>query len=279
MSDSKVVSINKDCDVVVCESCAIAPVGKELKFPVMEIFDSIQGEGSMIGMPVTFIRFAGCNLACPWCDTKESWKKPCSHENIDYDSCVEMRSSDMHCKDCNAHGTREQLENRTVVAPEAKYKWMSIAEIVEACNKRVIVMTGGEPCIYELEPLIDALHLDSEKFVCMETNGTLKTPSNIDWVVTSPKPPEYKIHGECFFNELKYVVDTVFTIDCVPQHALDTMAGGIWLQPCDFTGSIVPGFDNSQEATKASVKRCVELAMSNQALRVGIQLHKILDVK
>ena len=42
-------------------------------YKVKEVFDSIQGEGCMIGMPVTFIRLQGCNLACPWCDSKETW--------------------------------------------------------------------------------------------------------------------------------------------------------------------------------------------------------------
>ena len=70
-------------------------VPEELKYPVIEIFDSIQGEGAMMGIPVSFIRVAGCNLACPWCDTKESWQKPCRHENIEYCSTEEMRASDM----------------------------------------------------------------------------------------------------------------------------------------------------------------------------------------
>jgi 7-carboxy-7-deazaguanine synthase len=40
-----------------------------IEFPVVEIFNSIQGEGIHTGMPATFIRLGGCNLRCPFCDT------------------------------------------------------------------------------------------------------------------------------------------------------------------------------------------------------------------
>ncbi len=40
-----------------------------LTFPIVEIFQSLQGEGYNTGMPAIFIRFGGCNLCCPWCDT------------------------------------------------------------------------------------------------------------------------------------------------------------------------------------------------------------------
>jgi len=42
---------------------------EDTAYPVVEIFESLQGEGANTGMPAVFLRFGKCNLACPWCDT------------------------------------------------------------------------------------------------------------------------------------------------------------------------------------------------------------------
>lgn len=193
------------------------------KLPVMEIFDSIQGEGSFIGLPATFVRLSGCNLKCPWCDTKESWQT-------------------------------------------SPLNYLSVEEIVARCAQNLVIITGGEPCIHDLAELTGALQ-EACKFVCIETNGTRPTPQDVDWVTCSPKPPIYVIHPECKFNELKYVVDEQFALDCIP----DSLKEGdellsIWLQP--------QGYDMEKSAKKA-----FDLVMSNNYLRMGIQLHKVLNVK
>jgi organic radical activating enzyme len=207
---------------------------EEQRFPVIEIFHSIQGEGAFMGVPVSFVRFQGCNLACPWCDTKDTW---------------------------TGNGVKK-LEPGYFTADK----------IVEKCSMEIVVLTGGEPCIRDLEKLIDKMH-EKGKFVCIETNGTQKTPGNADWVVCSPKPlADYKINGECFFNELKYVVDDDFDPEtCVPPDMKDKV-GQVWLQPCDFG----PG---KETESQDSMKKCVEMAMKYTYLRVGIQLHKLIGVK
>ena len=84
-------------------------------YRVNEIFYSIQGEGAFAGTPAVFVRFSGCNLACPWCDT-------------DHSNFVEM--------------TRDELEE-------------AVRELLKGREGAIIVLTGGEPALQlrEDEPL------------------------------------------------------------------------------------------------------------------------------
>jgi organic radical activating enzyme len=87
------------------------------RLPVMEKFYTIQGEGYHSGKAAYFIRLAGCDVGCVWCDVKESW---------------------------NA-GEHEELEIRKLITAASESK------------SRIAVITGGEPLIYNLEELTGQL--------------------------------------------------------------------------------------------------------------------------
>jgi 7-carboxy-7-deazaguanine synthase len=103
---------------------------------VMEIYRSIQGEGTLMGVSTTFVRFFACNLRCRWCDTKHSWS------------------------------LREGGSYRDMTPPQV------LAE-VRALGARHVVLTGGEPCLQrdlgELARLLDR----SGAHVTVETAATL----------------------------------------------------------------------------------------------------------
>lgn len=199
-------------------------------YGVVEIFDSVQGEGMFMGCPATFIRLVGCNLACSWCDT-----------------------------------------NFTEGTP------MTAEEIVEDVTHPFVVITGGEPALHDLQPLLLALKAKG-KFVAIETNGTLPVRSVykqlIDWIACSPKPDNnYEIAEGCIPDELKFVVDETFHICKIPFKYMDSndphWAIPIWLQP--------QGFDMKQSAEKAY--RIVTQDVQTGRLRLGIQMHKLLDLR
>ena len=117
-------------------------------YKVNEIFYTLQGEGAHSGIPAVFVRFSGCNLRCPWCDTEFA-----SHTDM----------------------TAEEI-----VA--------EVLELYAIPNERrkMVVLTGGEPSLQVDKTLIDALHA-AGFYICIETNGTRPLPAGIDWITCSPK--------------------------------------------------------------------------------------------
>lgn len=130
----------------------VAPANAVL--PVVEVFHSIQGEGVRAGEPSTFIRLAGCNLRCSWCDTTYSW------------SAEGIRDAE-----------RVQLE-----------------ELAARAQERAVVLTGGEPMLHHrrLPELVQALRAHGVDHVTVETNATIFDEALVDAVdlwSLSPKLP------------------------------------------------------------------------------------------
>lgn len=117
------------------------------KYRINEIFYSVQAEGRNAGRPAVFVRFAGCNLSCPFCDTNHEPYTEMTQEQIE----SEVARLDSH----NANNE-----------PSA-----------------MVVFTGGEPTLQ----LTDDCEFCAGRFRAMETNGILSAPSWIDWVTISPK--------------------------------------------------------------------------------------------
>jgi organic radical activating enzyme len=114
--------------------------------PVMEAFYTVQGEGFYSGYAAYFIRLAGCDVGCHWCDVKESW-------------------------DAEQHPLTALSD---IVAGARQYPG------------RLVVITGGEPLIYNLLPLTTQLKAAGFK-INIETSGAYPLSGNIDWVCLSPK--------------------------------------------------------------------------------------------
>lgn len=88
-----------------------------IRIPIMEHFYTLQGEGKWSGAPAYFIRTAGCDVGCHWCDVKESW-------SVDDSQYMEVEE---------------------------------VADLAAASGAPIAVVTGGEPTMYDLGPLTRSL--------------------------------------------------------------------------------------------------------------------------
>jgi len=145
----------------------------------MESFYSLQGEGYHTGKPAFFIRLAGCDIGCSWCDVKESWNQ----------------------------------ENSSLIAVE------DIVNQVVKSGTRIAIITGGEPTMYNLEPLTSELKKAGIK-THLETSGVYEITGSWDWVCISPKKFKAPLKKELLkADELKVVILNKSDFNWAEKHA------------------------------------------------------------
>ncbi len=201
-------------------------VAAGLQLPVMEAFYTIQGEGRFTGYPAYFIRLGGCDVGCVWCDVKESWEAE-------------------------------------------KWPVLSIEKIVEdalAFPGRLVVITGGEPLMYDLGPLTQLLK-EKGFTTNIETSGAHPFSGDFDWVCFSPKkfkkphPSIYRVA-----DELKVVISHKSDFAFAEEHAAkvnplcELRLQPEWSRAAKFTPEIV------------------EYVKNRPNWKISLQTHKFMDI-
>jgi len=153
-------------------------------YTVKELFPTLQGEGTHTGRAAVFCRFAGCNL---WSGREEDRAT----------AICKFCDTDFVGSDGNGGGKFETAQD---LANAIESSWKSTSA---GPQQRYVVFTGGEPLLQLDEQLIAELHQKGFE-VAIETNGTIKVPTGVDWVCVSPKAGSDLIVLQA--NELKLVI-------------------------------------------------------------------------
>ena len=220
-------------------------------YKVNELFQTIQGEGVYTGVPAIFVRLQGCDVGCAWCDTKHTWE-------ID-----PAKKSDLILL------TNKSNESDRWADSSAKEIVDEIKRLGYSAN--LIVITGGEPCMYDLRELTQVLH-EFGFDIQLETSGTY--PVLVDaktWVTLSPK---VNMRGKKVVlkealqraNEIKHPVGTekdIEQLDSLLAQLKSVKDKTICLQP----------ISQKAKATALCMQTCIE-----RNWRLSVQMHKYLQI-
>jgi 7-carboxy-7-deazaguanine synthase (Cx14CxxC type) len=208
-----------------------------MTYAVKECFLTLQGEGVQSGSRAVFLRFAGCNL----------W------------SGREADRASAQCNFCDTDFVGADGDGGGKFASAA-----SLADHVAAlwgdAQRRLVVITGGEPMLQLDEELVQALHARGFR-IAAETNGTLPAVPGIDWLCVSPKAGTRVVQRSG--DELKLVW---------PQDGIDPAELERWA----FEHFLVQPMDC--EERDAARDAAIRLAMERPRWRLSLQMHKVVGL-
>ena len=194
--------------------------------PVMEHFYTLQGEGFHQGKAAYFIRLGGCDVGCVWCDVKDSW-------------------------DAEKH---------------PKLKVESLKLKVKETPAEIVVITGGEPLMHDLNELTKELQ-DADLKTHIETSGAHPLSGYWDWICLSPKKFKAPLPEIIpLANELKIVVFNKSDFDWAEKYAaLVSSSCKLYLQP---------EWDKASEITPL----IIDYIKANPKWKLSLQIHKYIHV-
>lgn len=213
------------------------------------IYPAVQGEGVNAGIPMIILRLQGCDVGCPWCDTKETWAVDPAMLRPTFEEAAGVNPLFVE---------RTGAEIAGYIAEHWPYwEW--------------VLVTGGEPARFDLADLVDELHRHGYQ-VALETSGTETghLGADFDWVCVSPKiamPGGKRVQTSALqaADEIKHVIGKPADLA-----ALDTLLDGL---PLKQTVEIcVQPVSQSQKATAL----CLQIVQERK-WRLSLQLHKYID--
>lgn len=194
--------------------------------PLMEDFYTVQGEGFNTGRAAYFVRLGGCDVGCSWCDTKPSWSTDDSP----------LTSAD------------------------------EITARVAATPAKTIIVTGGEPSMYDLDYFTAKLK-ENGITTMIETSGAHHLNGQWDWICLSPKkqsPPTPDIFAKA--HELKVVIPSMGALkwaeDCAKKVGPNCL---LYLQP-------------EWSVSAQIMEDLVEYVKENPQWQISLQAHKYMNI-
>jgi len=209
-----------------------------MTYAVKECFLTLQGEGVQSGSRAVFLRFAGCNL---WSGREQDR------------AAAECRFCDTDFVGTDGEGGGK-FRSAEELAAHVDALWG------DGDERKLVVITGGEPMLQLDTALVDALHARGFR-IAAESNGTLPATPGIDWLCVSPKAGTEVVQRKG--DELKLVW---------PQDGIEPAE----LEGWEFDHFLVQPMDceRREEAVQASIA----LAMERPKWRLSLQSHKLVGL-
>ena len=223
----------------------------------MESFYTLQGEGFYTGKAAYFIRLGGCDVGCVWCDVKDSWNAD-AHPQFSIREIVEKAKYEIQ-------NTKYEIQSTKYEIQSTKYEVEK--NILQPINKKpIIVITGGEPLMHNLDELTKTLQtLGFETNI--ETSGSSPLSGSWNWICLSPKKFKAPLPEILpVANELKIVVFNKSDFDWAEIYAAQVNPNCLlYLQPeWDKAATVTP--------------LIVDYIKANPKWKLSLQIHKYIDV-